>query len=123
METIADWAVLIFGIVVAFGYGYKTWLEWQESDIGERIRLVETLVAAAEQMLGPRGKKQPGSTRFEWVVQEYRKLFPETDRGQLRIWIEAAVDRRNRSIPKVVVADQPINDAGGSYWLGAGKQN
>lgn len=127
METIADWAVLIFGIVVAFAYGYKTWLEWQDSDIDGKIHLIDTLVAAAEQMLGPRGKKLPGSARFEWVVQEYRKLFPDADLGQLRIWIEAAVDRRNRNTPEIVVVDQQISDDGGDYWFrsgsGSGRQN
>lgn len=123
MQNITDWAMLAFGIIVAGAYAYKTWLEWQDSDLDGKFYLIDTLVAAAEQLLGPRGKAQPGSTRFEWVVQEYRKLFPDTDLGQLRIWIEAAVDRRNRSIPQIVITDQQINDNGGAYWLGTGKQN
>lgn len=123
MDTIIEWALLAFGVVVAIGYGYKTYLEWQDSDFDGKLHLIDTLVAAAEQTLGPRGKKLPGSTRFEWVVQEYRKLFPDADLGQLRIWIEAAVDRRNRTTPKIVISDQPINDQGGAYWLGSGKHN
>ena len=90
--------------------------------VGGKARLpIKGLVQAAEQMLGERGKHLPGSTRRDWVIQEFKKRFPNADIGELRILVEAAVHRMNQF--KIEPPITPPTSEEDLTWFRPGQQN
>lgn len=104
-------------LLVALGYlGIK---DWSKASVDEKIARIDQLVQAAEQIY----KKQPGSARLRWVMDRLSDYYKTKDTAELRELVEAAVFRvNNMRQPAAKPAGTQIDDAGGAYWLGSGKQ-
>lgn len=121
LDTAIDVFLIVFGGIVAVGAAYATWQRWGGASLDEKLTMIEELVQAAEQMMGERGKRLPGTERAEWVIEQFRIRFPEVDLADVQIWLEAAVHRMNERRDNAIVETAPVDDRGGAYWLG--KQN
>lgn len=101
--------------IALLSLGYLGVIDWRRSTTDQKIARIEQLVQAAEQIY----KDQPGSTRLGWVMERLGNYYKTKDVAELRELVEAAVFRVN-ALRKD--ANAKIDDAGGTYWLGSGKQ-
>lgn len=76
--------------------------EWQKAGRERKLFLIDTLVAAAQQIHG----HAPGAERYKWVAERVAERFPGIDHDELMELIEAAVYRLKH------LAGRPNNDAG-----------
>lgn len=105
--------------VVLLSLGYLGVIDWRRSTTDQKIARIEQLVQAAEQIYKKQPGTNPGPDRLRWVMERVGAYYKTKDTAELRVLIEAAVFRVNAMRKD---ADSKIDDAGGAYWLGSGKQ-
>ena len=122
MENVWPVAAFVFLALVSVAAIYAAYLREQGDPEGDalyaKVEWVVNLVKAAEQTLS----KQPGATRFQWVFEQLRRRFPDIEEGDARILIESAVHDVNAA-KEFSRASDTIDDQGGQYWIGSGRQN
>lgn len=84
-----DFFLTVVGVVMLAGLLYVCWIEWHKSTQEQKINMIETLTAAAQQIHG----LQPGPVRYDWVARRVKERWPKIDGDELMILIEAAVCR------------------------------
>lgn len=95
---------------------YSGVTEWRKTTQEQKVFMIETLVAAAQQLYG----KDPGTLRFDWVVQRVKERWPNTDEKELEELIEAAVYRL-RVFAGITKGETEEQQA--LYWMGSGRHN
>jgi hypothetical protein len=125
MDALDIFYTIMIGALVA-GIAYIGIVEWLKATTEQRLNIVETLVEAAQQRLGDK----TGPERLAWVIERLETRFPGLDLDETRDLIESAVFRlRQRSgvvfiePPTAAPQNDEIDDQGGSYWYGSGRQN
>lgn len=83
------------------GLIYTAVVEWQKAGHEAKIFLIETLVAAAQQLYS----RDPGETRFRWVAERVKARFPGIDEEELEELIEAAVYRLRLTVMSAITPD------------------
>lgn len=110
-----DNLLTVIAVILLGALGYWGLQDWRKATTDEKLKRIEQLVQAAEQHL----KNRPGTERFKWVMDRLMTYYKTNDTGELMDLVEAAVFRVNAMKAKPA-AQQPIDDAGGAYWLGSG---
>lgn len=112
-----DFFLTIVGIALLSGLLYAALGEWRKASYEQKLFMIDTLVAAAQQLYG----KDPGSMRFDWVAGRIKARWPNSDEGELEALIEAAVYRLRQLQAKQLLASD--NSHGLDFWAGSGRHN
>lgn len=99
-------------IIIIIGLLYAGWGEWRRATQEQKIVMLDTLVAAAQQLY----YKDPGSLRFDWVAQRFKDRWPNIDDKELEVLIEAAVYRLRVFAGLIPKAEHTGRDSGIMYW-------
>lgn len=95
-----DFFLTVVGLIMLAGLIYTAIVEWQKAGHDSKVFLIETLVAAAQQLYS----RDPGETRFRWVAERAKARFPGIDEEELEALIEAAVYRLRVAVVNAVTS-------------------
>lgn len=109
-----DLFLAVVAIVMTVGLAYVGVMEWRKGTHENRLFMIETLVAAAQQLYGD----DPGAIRYSWVAERVKDRWPDVDEKQLESLIEAAVYRLKVFAGRVPSNGQITDDLGGTFWMG-----